>query len=159
MSYFSDYLSTILSAGMCAFICESICKSFGASKSLNRTLNTITSLLLFSVIVLPLGSIIKKTDFITQDYPALSQQNREENTSLIEFTVIELESSIKEKIFDETGIYPETVVIDYISNTDVPQISKVNITVKNISDSEKNRLSLYLETLFGSKTQVEITET
>lgn len=159
MNHFSGYLTSIFITGICAFICESLCSFFGSSKALTKALNIISSLILFTVIVFPLIDSVMKIRIDKEEY--LPQTGKTETTGyehLTSLTAEQLGKNLTVKMFEETGIYAESISIDFNDSTEAPMVEGVRVSVNSTLDDDKAIISEYLKGVFGNKINVEITE-
>ena len=61
-------------------------------------------------------------------------------------------------MFEETGIYAESISIDFNDSTEAPMVEGVRVSVNSTLDDDKAIISEYLKGVFGNKINVEITE-
>ena len=157
MNLFTEYMITIFTAGICAFICESVCTGFGTSKNLGKTLSTVTSLIMVIIIVFPIGKVIKNK-------PTFSESNSNEQSvtsqshDLISLTISQLEAEISEQISMETGIKPQSIIIDFIESDEIQTIEKITVILSQTDIYDRNDVDNIVKKMVGDNIIVEITE-
>ena len=148
---------TIFTAGICAFICESVCTGFGTSKNLGKALSTVTSLIMVIIIVFPIGKAIKNK-------PTFSESNSNEQSvtsqshDLISLTISQLEAEISEQISLETGIKPQSIIIDFIESDEIQTIEKITVILSQTDIYDRNDVDNVVKKMVGDNIIVEITE-
>ena len=148
---------SIFTAGICAFICESVCTGFGTSKNLGKALSTVTSLIMVIIIVFPIGKAIKNK-------PTFSESNSNEQSvtsqsnDLISLTISQLEAEISEQISLETGIKPQSIIIDFIESDEIQTIEKITVILSQTDIYDRNDVDNVVKKMVGDNIIVEITE-
>ena len=148
---------SIFTAGICAFICESVCTGFGTSKNLGKALSTVTSLIMVIIIVFPIGKVIKNK-------PTFSESNSNEQSvtsqsnDLISLTISQLEAEISEQISMETGIKPQSIIIDFIESDEIQTIEKITVILSQTDIYDRNDVDNVVKKMVGDNIIVEITE-
>lgn len=148
---------SIFTAGICAFICESVCTGFGTSKNLGKALSTVTSLIMVIIIVFPIGKAIKNK-------PTFSESNSNEQSvtsqshDLISLTISQLEAEISEQISMETGIKPQSIIIDFIESDEIQTIEKITVILSQTDIYDRNDVDNIVKKMVGDNIIVEITE-
>ena len=148
---------SIFTAGICAFICESVCTGFGTSKNLGKALSTVTSLIMVIIIVFPIGKVIKNK-------PTFSESNSNEQSvtsqshDLISLTISQLEAEISEQISLETGIKPQSIIIDFIESDEIQTIEKITVILSQTDIYDRNDVDNIVKKMAGDNIIVEITE-
>lgn len=148
---------SIFTAGICAFICESVCTGFGTSKNLGKALSTVTSLIMVIIIVFPIGKVIKNK-------PTFSESNSNEQSvtsqsnDLISLTISQLEAEISEQISMETGIKPQSIIIDFIESDEIQTIEKITVILSQTDIYDRNDVDNIVKKMVGDNIIVEITE-
>lgn len=148
---------SIFTAGICAFICESVCTGFGTSKNLGKALSTVTSLIMVIIIIFPIGKAIKNK-------PTFSESNSNEQSvtsqshDLISLTISQLEAEISEQISMETGIKPQSIIIDFIESDEIQTIEKITVILSQTDIYDRNDVDNIVKKMAGDNIIVEITE-
>ena len=148
---------SIFTAGICAIICESVCTGFGTSENLGKALSTVTSLIMVIIIVFPIGKVIKNK-------PTFSESNSNEQSvtsqsnDLISLTISQLEAEISEQISMETGIKPQSIIIDFIESDEIQTIEKITVILSQTDIYDRNDVDNIVKKMVGDNIIVEITE-
>ena len=154
MSYFSQYIKTIITTGLFAFLCEFISSHFSNGGTLAKAVKLITNLCIFTVAISPVFSLFSGASFhyITPDFKNNQQATYD---TFISFTENELEKSITEQIYRQTGIQLQTISIDLLYEEQTSVIKSITATVRD--ETEKNEVLEYIKNLFSGSTETTIT--
>ena len=155
--YFSEYINTILTISVLSFLCESTVVHFSSAKPLSKAFGLISSLCIFSTILLPVTGLLKSCE-LNIPLPEKSDASMQDTQLFEELTEKDLQQKLSYEIYRASGINPQYISIDLNMSEEQVEILSADIGISNQDYDNSQNIYVIAENHLGKDTKITITK-